>query len=62
MGAATNTVIPEGFPDVWPLKQGIRKPFKEGGSTGEEGKRLVRSVDKLPSASLPEHSEVRTVQ
>ncbi|MEI7419179.1 hypothetical protein, partial [Pectobacterium parmentieri] len=61
LGAATNTVIPEGFPDVWPLKQGIRKPFKEGGSTGEEGKRLVRSVDELPSASLPEHSEVRTV-
>ncbi len=48
LGAATNTVIPEGFPDVWTLKQGIRKPFKHGGSTGEEGTRLVRPWTSCP--------------
>lgn len=26
LGAATNTVIPEGFPDVWPLKQASGNP------------------------------------
>ncbi|WP_147406322.1 hypothetical protein [Pectobacterium parmentieri] len=61
LGAAMNTVIPEGFPDVWPLKQSIRKPFMEGGRTGEGGTRLVRPWMSCLLASLPDHGEVRTV-
>ncbi|QHQ25581.1 hypothetical protein GMX10_17190 [Pectobacterium parvum] len=52
---------PEGFPDVWPLKQSIRKPFMEGGRTGEGGTRLVRPWMSCLLASLLGHGEVRTV-